>query len=169
MKLRKKREILNILGIRKLYSEFRHRWWSKTKLTFQRELEYDEKDRRNEHEGNQYAMKRERRREDLESEIDSRVSEIFKVTKEQQDMQDMEIQRDVEMGQQNDGFVVTRIMTREERIAAMQQLGETIPTDQASLWEWEVKWAFLDDVTLNVLMLDNFIKENPTFSGPKND
>jgi hypothetical protein len=53
---------------------------------------------------------------------------------------------------QPEGFVVTRIMTREERIAAIQELVATIPADKDGLYSWEIKWSYLDDVLLSHLV-----------------
>ncbi|KAJ3034003.1 hypothetical protein HDV00_005580 [Rhizophlyctis rosea] len=45
--------------------------------------------------------------------------------------------------------VVGRIMTKEERTAAQQQLISTIPADRAGLFQWAVKWEYLDEALLN--------------------
>jgi hypothetical protein len=44
------------------------------------------------------------------------------------------------------GFVVTKIMTKDERIKAIQNLVSKIPTEKDELWEWNVKWDCLDRV-----------------------
>ncbi|KAI9017154.1 hypothetical protein BC832DRAFT_588428 [Gaertneriomyces semiglobifer] len=48
--------------------------------------------------------------------------------------------------------VVTRIMTKEERTQAIQDLIGIIPTDKEGLWKWSIKWDVLDDsITSNKL------------------
>jgi hypothetical protein len=47
---------------------------------------------------------------------------------------------------QPEGFVVTKIMTKEERVAAIQEIVSTIPAEKEDLWSWSVKWDFMDDV-----------------------
>jgi vacuolar-type H+-ATPase subunit I/STV1 len=48
--------------------------------------------------------------------------------------------------EQPEGFVVDRILTKEERINAIQQLVATIPSEKEELFLWEIKWKELDDV-----------------------
>jgi hypothetical protein len=62
-----------------------------------------------------------------------------------------EVSKDVEMTAETEetipeGFVVTKIMTKDERIKAIQNLVSKIPTEKDELWEWNVKWEYLDRV-----------------------
>lgn len=49
---------------------------------------------------------------------------------------------------QPEGFTVDRILTKEERIAAIQELISSIPVEKEEMWAWEIKSQFIDDVVL---------------------
>ena len=44
--------------------------------------------------------------------------------------------------------VVGRIMTKEERVEALQELVQKIPIDKEGLWEWPIKWDYLTESLL---------------------
>ncbi|KAJ3053446.1 hypothetical protein HK097_004260, partial [Rhizophlyctis rosea] len=45
--------------------------------------------------------------------------------------------------------IVGRIMTREERTAAQQELIASIPAEKEELFKWQVKWTYMDESLLN--------------------
>ena len=53
---------------------------------------------------------------------------------------------------------VTRIMTKEERMAAIQNLVASIPADKDGLWSWPVRWEYLDQTILSK-KLEPFLKK----------
>ncbi|TPX64546.1 hypothetical protein SpCBS45565_g05789 [Spizellomyces sp. 'palustris'] len=46
-------------------------------------------------------------------------------------------------------IVIGRIMTKEERVQAIQDLIGIIPTEREGLWTWSIKWDFLDETIMN--------------------
>ena len=53
---------------------------------------------------------------------------------------------------------VTRIMTKEERMAAIKELVAQIPSDREGLWNWNVKWDYLNQTILKK-KLEPFLKK----------
>ena len=47
------------------------------------------------------------------------------------------------------GFVVSRIMTKDEREAAIAQLVAAIPATKQGLWTYSIKWSFLDNTIVD--------------------
>ncbi|EGF77204.1 hypothetical protein BATDEDRAFT_91920 [Batrachochytrium dendrobatidis JAM81] len=48
------------------------------------------------------------------------------------------------------GVIVSRIMTKDERIEAIQALVANIPAERDGLWAWPIKWKFLDETIVDV-------------------
>ena len=49
-------------------------------------------------------------------------------------------------------------MTKEERMAAIKDLVAKIPSDQEGLWNWEVKWDYMNQ-TIITRKLEPFLKK----------
>lgn len=116
----------------------RSRWLHKRDRDLKKEQDADNKDRNMDDDERQFAQSQ-------EQESAARAEDRVAAAREQAEKEDVE-----EMViDQPEGFIVTRIMTKEERIAAIQELVATIPATKEELWEWPVKWQFMDDVILS--------------------
>ena len=65
---------------------------------------------------------------------------------------------EVSVSEQQSDIHVTRIMTVEERKAAIKELVATIPVDKEGLWEWNVKWDKVDQ-SMITHKLEPFLKK----------
>jgi RNA-binding protein 25 len=55
-------------------------------------------------------------------------------------------------------ILVSRIMTKEERLEAVKELVATIPADREGLWSWPVKWEHLNPILLQK-KIEPFLKK----------
>ena len=97
----------------------RARWWSRRQREAQREADADDRDRKAERE--EFDAKERASGRDPAKEAPVFIPEP-------------------------EGFVVTRIMTQEERKQAIQELVAQIPVEKEDLWKADIKWKFMDDV-----------------------
>jgi len=112
----------------------RSRWWSHRKSYLSREAKEDDIDRRHEMEEIEEKRKKEIKL-DYGSAENEPIPIIPKRTEESKPKSDPEV-------------VVGRIMTAEERKEAVEKLINSIPNEKEALWNWEIKWNFIDEVLL---------------------
>ncbi|KAI8916358.1 hypothetical protein EDD86DRAFT_198355 [Gorgonomyces haynaldii] len=104
------------------YFRDRSRWWSKRVSKCRDEEDADKYDRRQEYEENEIKNGRDPNRPKREERVHIPEPE---------------------------GFMVSKIMTQEERKTAIKELIAKIPAEKEQLWSWEIKWDQLDDTILN--------------------
>lgn len=112
------------------------RWWSRRARDAQREEEADNRDRNIEAEDLAFALAQEREsteraaaREQARERFERETLQRRETAKTQQIPEEVPVEI-----QQPEGFVVTRIMTKEERIAAIKELVSTIPADKVAFF-----------------------------------
>ncbi|KAJ3256318.1 hypothetical protein HK103_005573 [Boothiomyces macroporosus] len=106
----------------------------------QREIDYDNRDRSAEEEERAFAMAQER-------ESAQRAEEERK-RQEAEQAERRRHNRNQELHEQEQAkkFKITRIMTKEERVSAIQNLVSRIPVDREGIWQYPVKWQYLDNI-----------------------
>jgi len=110
----------------------RSRWWSHRKSYLSREAKEDDIDRRHEMEENEEKMKKE-----IKLDYGSAEDEPMPI-----------IPKRVEQPKPEPEMVVGRIMTAEERKEAVEKLINSIPNEKEALWNWNIKWNFIDEALL---------------------
>lgn len=114
----------------------RNRWWSHRKSYLLHENKEDEIDRR-------------RELEELEEKAKSKSNEMeFEPAKENSALEN-NVDQENENKSNDQPMVVGRIMTVEERKLAVENLINSIPNDKEELWNWNIKWEYLDDTLVN--------------------
>ena len=103
-----------------------------------RERDLDARDKRAEDEEHEFAIAQEK--ESLERAEKAKQKQIEEEEARKAGMIDVEAP--------TEEIIVTRIMTKEERIAAIQALVAQIPADKEGLWSWSVQWDYLDSTIL---------------------
>ncbi|KAJ3272676.1 hypothetical protein HDV01_005312 [Terramyces sp. JEL0728] len=116
------------------------RWWAKRQRDRQHEIDYDSRDRAAEEEERAFALAQERESAQR-AEEERRKQEAESAERRRQN-------RHQEMLEQEQAkkFKITRIMTKEERVDAIQKLVSRIPVDKEELWQYPVKWQYLDSI-----------------------
>jgi hypothetical protein len=112
------------------------RWWQRRQREREREFEWDHRDRLAENE--EYEFAREKYEDNQRMEVD--------VVPEENKEVEMEVEPQPEEPAVPEGFTVGRIMTKEERVRAIQELVARIPSEKEALWEYQVAWEYLDRV-----------------------
>ncbi|KAI8894487.1 hypothetical protein BC833DRAFT_604708 [Globomyces pollinis-pini] len=124
------------------------RWWNRRQRDIQREKDLDERDRIAEKEEIDFAIAQEKESALRAEEEQKEQEEKAKAAKQSNELKATE----------DNGFVVGRIMTKEERMKAIQDLIAAIPVDKEGLWDWSVKWEFMNERILEK-KIQPFIKK----------
>jgi hypothetical protein len=118
------------------------RWYNQRQRDLKKEEELDDRDRRVANEERDKALREQLQKEEQE---------------ESQRLAKLEQEKSAELAQkslvpihipQPEGFVVTKIMTKEERMKEIQDLIAQIPVAKEELWQWPVKWEFMNEIIL---------------------
>lgn len=146
LKKRKVKKSITSTGIVAL-NYYRQRWWSRYRARdSEREEEEDARDRRKEADDLEFAAAQERESAERAAARErARLKAEEEAQRAREEAAKANIVEQVEIAQP-EGFVVDRIMTKEERTAAIYQIMSTIPSDKEELFQWEIKWEHVDDV-----------------------
>lgn len=68
-----------------------------------------------------------------------------------------------------DVIPISKIITKQQRMEAIQDLVSKIPADKAGLWEWNVKWEHLSDSILDQKLEPFLRKKAKEFVGEEED
>ncbi|KAJ3213177.1 hypothetical protein HDU67_003192 [Dinochytrium kinnereticum] len=132
-------------GVEEFYTD-RQRWVSRRQPFLQRETEADNRDRAAEEEElarmvpDVDRLEEERRRKEEE-----------KVMQQAREREEEVKQRAEEVypAPSGSGFVVSRIMTVDERKKAIENLVKSIPAEKSALAAWDIKWQYIDKALID--------------------
>lgn len=139
------------------------RWWARRQRERAREIDIDKRDkiqereekiareRKEEREAREREEEIERQRIEAQAafeEMQREREEAMRLEQEEQKRLDKMKLAESMIPKQED-IVVTKILTKEERAEAIQKLVAQIPTEKDELFEYPVKWEYMDKVMFN--------------------